>query len=99
MKITLEISNIDYGEIVREYLPLIREKMAGKEGGAKLMGMLAGMPPAVAAGMIDKLPASKKDELVVMLVEKNKDAIAEKIMKYAAEKGVSFSIDDIEVEQ
>ena len=99
MKITVEISELDYKALVEQFLPVVREKMAGKDGiGAKTLSILAGMPPSIAGNMIDMMPQDKKDELAVMLIEKNKDKIAEKIVKLAGEKGISFKIDDIDAE-
>lgn len=99
MKITFEISELDYKALVEKFLPVVREKMAGKDGvGAKTLSILAGMSPSIAAGMIDMMPQDKKDELAVMLIEKNKDKIADKIMKLAGEHGIKFKIDDIDAE-
>lgn len=98
MKITLELNEIDYGALVEQFLPLVRDKLAEKDGTvAAILSKVAGMPPAIAAKMVDVLPQETKDEIAVMLVNKNKEKIIETIMEYAAKKGLSFRIDDFEV--
>ena len=99
MKITLELNEIDYGALVEQFLPMVRDPLAEKDGtGAAILAKVAGMPPSIAAKMVDVLPQETKDEIAVMLVNKNKEKIIETIMEYAAQKGLSFRIDDFEVE-
>ena len=99
MKITLELNEIDYGALAEQFLPLVKDKLAEKDGtGAAILSKIAGMPPSIAAKMVDLLPQETKDEIAVMLVNKNKGKIIETIIEYAAKKGLSFRIDDFEVE-
>ena len=99
MKITLELNEIDYGALAEQFLPLVKDKLAEKDGtGAAILSKIAGMPPSIAAKMVDLLPQETKDELAVMLVNKNKERVIETVMEYAAQKGLSFRIDDFEVE-
>ena len=99
MKITFELNEIDYGALVEQFLPLVRDKLAEKDGTvAAILSKVAGTPPSIAAKMVDVLPQETKDELAVMLVNKNKERVIETVMEYAAQKGLSFRIDDFEVE-
>lgn len=43
------------------------------------------------------LPQETKDEIAVMLVNKNKEKIIESVLEYAQKKGISFHIDDFDV--
>jgi len=43
------------------------------------------------------LPQETKNEIAVMLVNKNKDKIIESVTEYAEKKGLSFRIDGFEV--
>lgn len=99
MKITLELSDIDYGALVEQFLPLVRDKLAEKDGaGAAILAKISGMPTSIAVKMMDVFPQETKDEIAVMLVNKNKEKIIETVLEYAAKKGLSFRIDDFEVE-
>lgn len=99
MKITLELNEIDYGTLVEQILPLVKNKLAAKEGkGAQILGKLAEASPTLAGSMVDMLPQTIKDEIAVMLVNQNKERIVSAIMEYAQKKGLSFRIDGFEVE-
>ena len=98
MKITLELNEIDYGALTEQFLPVVRDKLAEKEvAGAAILAKIAGIPPVIAAQMVNVLPQETKDEIAVMLVDKNKERIIEAVMEYAAKKGISFRIDGFEV--
>jgi hypothetical protein len=57
MKITLELTDIDYGALVEFALPLLRGKLAESDSAAsQVLARIAQMPPSIAAGMIDFLP-------------------------------------------
>lgn len=99
MKITLDIDKIDYGALAELFLPLIHDRLAEKDGAAvSILTKIAGMPPMLAEKMIDMLPQDTKDEIAAMLVNKNKEKIIESVTKFAAQKGLSFHIDDFSVE-
>ena len=99
MKITLELTEIDYGALAEQFLPLVRDKLAEKDGTiAGLLAKVAGMPPNIVGRMVDILPQESKDEIAVMLVNKSKDKIISMITKYAKKNGVSFEIMQFDVE-
>ena len=99
MKVTIELNDIDYGALAEILLPLVKDKLSQSEGnGAGIITTIASVPPSIAGKMIDVLPQKTKDELCVMLLNKNKEKIVESIMEYAEKNGVSFKIDNIEVE-
>ena len=98
MKITFEINEIDYGALVERFLPLVHDKLAEKDGtGAMILAKIATMPPEVAGKMVDMLPQTTKDEIAVMLVNKNKDNIVKMVLEYAEKNKLYFKIDDFKV--
>ena len=98
MKITFEINEIDYGALVERFLPLVHDKLAEKDGtGAMILAKIATMPPEVAGKMVDMLPQTTKDEIAVMLVNKNKDNIVKMVLEYAEKNKLYFIIDDFKV--
>lgn len=100
MKITLELNDIDYGALVEQFLPLVRDNLAEKDGaGAAILAKIAGMPPAMASKIVNLLPQKTKDEIAITLVNKNRGKIIETVLEHAEKKGLSFKIDGFEVEE
>lgn len=100
MKITLELTDIDYGALVEFALPLLRGKLAESDSAAsQVLARIAQMPPSIAAGMIDFLPQDTKDELAVMLVNQNRDRLITAVTEYAEKKGLSFCTSSCSVEE
>ncbi|MBE6657840.1 MAG: hypothetical protein E7604_05275 [Ruminococcaceae bacterium] len=100
MKLTLELTDIDYGALVEFALPLLQGKLAQSDStAAQMLAKIAQMPPSIAAGMIDFLPQDTKNELAVMLVNQNKDRIIKAVTEYAEKKGLSFRIDSFSAEE
>ncbi len=100
MKLTLELTDIDYGALVRFALPLLQGKFSSGDGEtAQMLARIAQMPPSIAAGMIDFLPQDTKNELAVMLVNQNKDSIVRAVTEYAEKKGLSFRISQFSAEE
>jgi len=99
MKITLEINDIDYGALMQQFLPLIRDRLAEQDGtGAAVLAKIAEMPPETAAKMVNMLPQKTRDELVLMLVNKNKEKIVGAAEDFARKSGLYFRIDEFRVE-
>ena len=100
MKITLELTDIDYASVVKFALPLLQGKLADSDSeAAKMLARIAQMPPSIAAGMVDFLPQDTKNELAVMLFNQNKDSIIKAVTYYAEKKGLSFRIDQFTAEE
>ena len=99
MKITLELNDIDYGALVAQFLPLIRSKLSEQDGtGAAVLAKIAEMPPETAAKMINLLPQKTRDELVLMLLNKNKERLIHAATEYGRKNGITFQIDSFEAE-
>lgn len=96
MKISFEVNEIDYGALAELFLPMLREKLEDKDS-MGILSKIAGMPPSLAAKMVNILPQDTKDDLAVMLVNKNKEKIMNAILEYAESKGLSFQINEFEV--
>ena len=100
MKITLELTDIDYASVVKFALPLLQGKFSESDGdAAKMLSQIMKMPPSLAAGMVDFLPQDTKNELAVMLFNQNKDSIIKAVSYYAEKKGLSFRIDSFTAEE
>lgn len=100
MKITLEIKDMDYGALIAALLPTVHDLIAKEEPSwiHKLLLKLTALPPATVQKMVNLLPKETQDELVVLLIQKNKEKILGAVDKLAKEKNVSFQVDDFTVE-
>ncbi len=76
--------------------PALAESMA-KDGGV-LGGMLSQnkeLAASMARTVLDKMPQEKKDELLVQLLNRNRDKLLEKGRTLAAENGVRLQLCDV----
>ncbi|MBR3995591.1 MAG: hypothetical protein IKI97_09970 [Clostridia bacterium] len=100
MKITLNINNIDYESIIDQSIPLLKEKApADNNILLKTISGILSMPGDIPKKMLNALPQETKDELVVYLINSNKDKIAELLQNTLANKGIELRIDDIEIKK
>ena len=74
VKLELELTDIDYDCLIREYLPKVREKL--QQGGSPLSMLLSG-------GMVETLllrsPDSVKDKLAAELINLNAPRLEEQL--------------------
>ena len=100
MKITLEISDMDYGALIAALLPAVHDKLAGDDDTFvnKILLKLTALPPSIARKMVNLLPRETQDEIVVLLINKNRDKIADFALNMAKEKDISFKINDLEAQ-
>lgn len=99
MKITLELSDIDYGKLVEQFLPMVKDTLSEADGiGMAILSKIAAMPPSFAKKMVDILPQDTKDDIAVLLLNKNKEKIVSAALDYAEKNNLSFKIDQVTVE-
>ena len=100
MKITLEINDLDYGSVVAALLPMVHEKLEKEDGSVtnKILLKLTAVSPAIAKKMVNLLPKETQNEIVALLINKNKDKIVDLVTKLAEKKEVSLKIGNLEAE-
>lgn len=100
MKITLEINDLDYGSVVAALLPMVHEKLEKEDGSVtnKILSKLTAVSPSIAKKMVNLLPKETQNEIVVLLINKNKDKILDLVTKLAEKKDVSLQIGNLEAE-
>lgn len=98
MKITFEVSEIDYSSLVEILLPLVRDKIAAGVDSDALLDRALEIPPSMVARMVDILPQEIKDEFAVMLINKHKELIIDTLTEAAEAKGLSCKITEIEAQ-
>ena len=99
MEIRIIVDEINYSDVVAKCLPLVRDKLKGKEGTLpKVVSRLANLPPSMAAAMLEALPQETKDEIAALLINKNKDRLIAKAEEYAAKNDITLKISDLIVD-
>ena len=91
MEIKIVIDEINYGDLAEKFLPYLAQK--DLLGGA--LGGISKMPSRLTRSLVDALPKEKKDELAVMLLEKNKSRILDKAERLAREQDVEVHFSDL----
>ncbi len=92
------IDDVDYDSIAELLIPLLAESMGREQKGSILGGVLAGnseMITSMARTLLHTMTQDKRDELLVQLVNKNRDKLLEKGRKAAEEKGVGVRLCDV----
>ncbi len=95
MEIKAKIGNIDYTNIIKNALPLLKEK-----NDSKIMGILSGiinMPGDLPMKMISAMPQETKDELVAYIINSKKENFISIITESLEKKGFPIEISDLEI--
>ncbi len=95
MEIKAKIGNIDYTNIIKNALPLLKEK-----NDSKIMGILSGiinMPGDLPMKMISAMPQETKDELVAYIINSKKEKFISIITESLEKKGFPIEISDLEI--
>ena len=94
MELTLKVSNIDYNSIAQKLLPILENKLADGSipGGSLISGLLT---PERAVSMLNMLPQSTKDSILVQYVKQNQDQIARQLEQFASSEGVKLQVDQV----
>lgn len=87
VKLELEITDIDYETLARDYLPRVQEKL--QQSGSPLSGMLGG---GFAGGMLQLMPESMKDRLAAELINANAARLAGQMEEMARRNGVPGTV-------
>lgn len=98
IELKILIDNLDYDSVADFLIPAIAENMAKEQKGGILGGVLANnqdMATSMARTVLSKMSQEKKDELLVQLVNKNRDKLLEKGHKLAEKKEIELQLCDI----
>ena len=92
------IDDVDYDSIAEFLIPLLAESMGREQKGGIPGGVLAVNPEmltSMARKLLHTMTQDKRDELLVQLVNKNRDKLLEKGRKAAEEKGIGVRLCDV----
>ena len=97
IELKILVDDIDYNSLT-ELLVLLAEKLEKDGKGGILGGVLSGnrgMAVSMARTLLNTMPQAKKDELVVQLINKNRDKLLQKGRALAAKNGVRLQLCDV----
>ena len=89
------IDDVDYDSVAEFLIPLLAESMGREQKGGILGGVLAERITSMARKLLHTMTQDKRDELLVQLVNKNRDKLLEKGRKAAEEKGIGVRLCDV----
>ena len=98
IELKILVDDIDYNSLTELLVPLLAEKLEKDGKGGILGGVLSGnrnMAVSMARTLLNTMPQAKKDELVVQLINKNRDKLLQKGRALAAKNGVRLQLCDV----
>lgn len=87
VKLELELTDIDYDALLRDYMPKIKDKL--EQSGSPLAGMLTG---GMASTMLQLAPASMKDRLAAEMLNMNAARLEQQLTEMAARNGINGKV-------
>ncbi len=99
LEVKINISDLDYGSIAQQALPVVLERLRSSRGDGKIIQILQGLghlPSDAVQMMISAMPQDTRDAIALAFLNSCRDELAEQISKFAAHKGVQLTITGIE---
>ena len=90
VKLELELTDIDYDALLRDYLPKIKDKL--EQSGSPLAGMLTG---GMASTMLQLAPTSMKDRLAAEMLNMNAAKLEQQLAEMAARNGINGKVQNL----
>ena len=90
VKLELELTDIDYEKLVRDYLPLVKDKLEAK--GSPLASLASG---GMATNLLLRSPAGMKDKLAAELINAAAPKLTAELEKMAAQRGISARVQNL----
>ena len=98
LELKILIDELDYDSIAEFLIPALAESMAREQKGCVLGGVLANNPEmltSMARKLLGTMSQEKRDELLVQLINKNRDKLLEKGTRAAGEKWIRVRLCDL----
>ena len=98
IELKILLDEVDYRSLSEVLIPALAESESMAKDGGVLGGMLSQnkeLAASMARTVLDKMPQEKKDELLVQLLNRNRDKLLEKGRTLAAENGVRLQLCDV----
>ena len=92
------IDDLNYDSIAEYLIPALAESMARDQKGGILGGVLANnqdMLTSMARTLLGTLSQEKRDELLVQLLNKNREKLLQKATKASTDKGIQVKLCDL----
>ena len=90
VKLELELTDIDYDYLIREYLPRVQDKL--QQSGSSLSSLLGGN---MAGTLLTMAPESVKDKLAAELINAAAPQLSEQLESVAAKNGIPGKVKNL----
>ena len=90
VKLELELTDIDYDALLRDYMPKIKDKL--EQSGSPLAGMLTG---GMAGTMLQLAPTSMKDRLAAEMLNMNAARLEQQLTEMAERNGIKGKVQNL----
>ena len=97
MKITLDISNVDYDALADVLLPMLEEQMGDNVWFPAALTS-GGKATQAAKSMLRRLPQQRKDAILANYINRSRDKIAALLMDAARTKGLNLAVSNVRAE-
>ncbi len=98
VEIKIKLDDLDYANIIKVAFPIIKKKAETETAmWATVVRHINEPDEATIEGLLKLIPASAKDKLVEMALEKYKDEIPAALTSLAESKGLKLNITDVEI--
>lgn len=94
-RVTVDIDELNYAEVIRAVLPYVKKE----DIPIPEMVLNAAEAPGVIENFLKVIPQKAQDELVLKLVEKNKQRFINKGQNIAAKMGMTVKISDLSLKE
>lgn len=96
LEVSVAVSRINYLALAEKFFPLLRnEAVLSEDSAAAILHTLLKLPTILIRGALDKIPQRKKDEVVVYLINRYRDAILSKMMELADNNGIRLRLENL----
>jgi hypothetical protein len=94
IKIEIELKDIDYDNLIEQFLPVMTERLRQSNNPVALL-LSNGMPASMAKMILKKLPPATKDQLTADLINSNKEQLVKLLADLAQQNNVRLDIGDL----
>lgn len=96
MKLTIKIQQIDLCECLLQAMPILREKVP-QDGTAvsRILRVVTQLPDHVIRTMLEAVPESELQEILVLLIRENQEKIRQKLENLLKENQVEVSLEEL----
>ena len=100
MKLTVNIKEINYGDVAAKVMPLLEQAVADRGGAvAMTVSAIARLPESLIYDIFDAIPSAKKNKIIAAFVMEYEDRILDVVNKLSAEQKIGVAVSELSVSE